>query len=147
MIEPALLVADAIVARLAAVEWDLSTLFARTYLDEVPTINDEARRVYVMPSAIDTLAGPRAGLTDELHTTWLLFAARVPDATADTLDPVVDLTRAIRNNLADWPLKREPGFEKYQNAGLQTAELYDYDALRQHSVFLQLFGFRWRWER
>lgn len=146
MIEPALLVADLIVDHLSATAWDLTTSFSRAYLDDVPAINDETRRLWVMPGDTQTQTGVRSRQHDELQTTWLLFAAKVPDSTADTLDPVVDLTRAIRNDLAAWQIKREPGFEKYQSAGLQTADLYDYEALREHGIFLQLFGFRWRWE-
>lgn len=145
MTEPAILVADAIVDRLSAVEWDLATAFSRTYLDSLEAINDEQRRLWVMPADVTQQPDSRYPAAAEIHTTWLLFAARVPDASADTLDPLVDLTRAIRNHLAIWPLKKEDGFERYANAGIQTADLYDFEALSAHNLFVQLFGFRWRW--
>jgi uncharacterized protein YjeT (DUF2065 family) len=139
MSEPHLVVCNALVDAINGLIWSLSPLAVRRYVETLQTLEAEQLRVFVFPGDLSTEALSRFD-TQEDHTTWLVVAQRVADAEPVTVDPLVEFARELRDAM------RDASLPDAVVTNLETDAIYDFDALHKRSLFVQVFGVKWRWE-
>lgn len=139
MAEQHLIVANAIVDLVAAGAWSLNPLVSRVYVRTLQTLDADQLRVFVFPGELATEVSTR-GYDREDHTTWLVIAQNVESADPAVVDPLVEFARELRDAAAAWSLPN------VDNLGVRTDQLYDLALLNDSSLFMHVFGVRWRYE-